>query len=121
MIDEPSTFEVSSGNVFADLGVPDPDTALAKSRLAQQIASIVAERGWTQARTAAVFEIDQPNVSRVLRGRVRGFSAERLINLLVRLDQDVEIRVHANPEPARPAHVVILPPGTPIVSEPRLP
>lgn len=82
-------YTVGSGNVFADLGHPDPDTALAKADIAGQIASIIAARGWNQRQAADVLGLDQPKVSMLLRGQLRDFSLERLMKLLTRLDQDV--------------------------------
>jgi predicted XRE-type DNA-binding protein len=87
------TYERSSGNVFADLDHPDPETALAKAKLARRIADVIEERGWTQTQAAAALGLDQPKVSALVRGRLRDFSLERLMRLLTRLDCDVEIRV----------------------------
>ena len=82
-----------SGNVFRDLGLPDPDGLLAKAELVRQIHVIIRERKLTQAAAAKLLGLKQPDVSNLVRGRVRGFSAERLIQLLNRLDRDVEIIV----------------------------
>jgi predicted XRE-type DNA-binding protein len=83
----------SSGNVFADLGLPDADEALAKADLARQIVRLIKRRNWTQAQAARAFGIDQPKVSALMRGRLTGFSTARLIRFLNDLDQDVEIAV----------------------------
>src|SRR5688572_24120263 len=88
-----------SGNVFADLGFADPDMELVRADLAIQIGRIIAEHGWTQAQAAAALGIDQPKVSKILRGRLGEFSPERLIQYLNRLDQDVRIVVAPNPSP----------------------
>ena len=61
-------FMVSSGNVFADLGLPDAGTRLAKAELARSITAIIQERGLTQREAARVLEIDQPKVSAITRG-----------------------------------------------------
>ena len=60
----------SSGNVFADLGLADPEEALAKAELARQIGALLAERGLTQAQAAALLGVDQPKVSALVRGRL---------------------------------------------------
>src|SRR5207302_5672052 len=86
-------FEASSGNVFADLGVPDADEALAKAELARRIAAVLAQRKLTQARAAALLGIDQPKVSALIRGKLDGFSTDRLFRFLNALGQDVEIVV----------------------------
>lgn len=86
-----TTVEVGSGNVFADLGLPDAEEMLVKSTLVVRIDRIVRERGLTQARTARLLGIEQPDVSNLLRGRMRGFSVDRLLRFLAALDQDVQI------------------------------
>lgn len=79
----------SSGNVFADIGVPEPEEALAKAQLASRIREIVRDSRLTQVAAAAVMGIDQPKVSALLGGRLTNFSSERLMRLLTSLGQDV--------------------------------
>lgn len=85
--------EASSGNVFADVELPDADTALAKVELAGRICAILAARKLTQTQAAAVLGIDQPKVSALIRGRLDGFSTDRLFRFLNVLGQEVEIVV----------------------------
>lgn len=85
--------EASSGNVFADLEVPDADETLAKAELAQRICALLAERKLTQARAAALLGVDQPKISALIRGKLDGFSTDRLFRFLNALGQDVEIVV----------------------------
>src|SRR5580700_3747990 len=80
----------SSGNVFADIGVPEAEEELAKAQLASRIREIVRGSRLTQVAAAAVMGIDQPKVSALLSGRLTNFSSERLMRLLTRLGQDVE-------------------------------
>jgi predicted XRE-type DNA-binding protein len=87
--------EASSGNVFADLEMPDADATLAKAKLAQRIGAILAARKLTQAQAAAVLGIDQPKVSALIRGKLDGFSTDRLFRFLNSLGQDVEIVIRA--------------------------
>jgi predicted XRE-type DNA-binding protein len=87
----------SSGNVFADIGVADPEEALAKAQLASRIREVVRRSRLTQVAAAAVMGIDQPRVSALLNGRLTNFSSERLMRLLTRLGQDVEIVVRTKP------------------------
>ena len=61
--------EEGSGNVFADLGLPNPEERLTKADLAMQIADGIRSRRLTQAKAAALFGIDQPKISRLLGGR----------------------------------------------------
>jgi predicted XRE-type DNA-binding protein len=83
--------KVSSGNVFADLGLPGSGELIAKAALAQQIASIATHRHLTQAETARVLGTTQPKVSDLFAGKLAGFSMERLIRFLNALDRDVQI------------------------------
>ncbi|MCX6593772.1 MAG: helix-turn-helix transcriptional regulator [Acidobacteria bacterium] len=85
--------EPSSGNVFADLGVPDAGEHLIKASLVAKIGRIVQERQLTQAVAAQLMGIDQPKVSAMLAGQFRGYSVERLMRFLVALGQDVDIVV----------------------------
>lgn len=71
-----------SGNVFADLGLPDDEEMQAKAELARHILSIIAKRHLAQAKAAEILGIDQPKVSALMRGRLRGFSLERLFHFL---------------------------------------
>jgi predicted XRE-type DNA-binding protein len=83
----------SSGNVFADLGIANPDEMLAKADLAIRIAEILRRRRLTQTQAAVVLGVDQPKVSALIRGRLSGFSIERLLRFLLRLGADVSITV----------------------------
>src|SRR2546421_3812572 len=74
--------ERSSGNVFADLGFQDAEERLLKAKLATKIAQLIEKKGWTQAQTAERTALDQPKVSRLLRGQLAGFSADRLLAIL---------------------------------------
>jgi predicted XRE-type DNA-binding protein len=77
--------EISSGNVFADLGFEDSEERLLKAKLASKIAQLIEEKGWTQAQTAARSALAQPKVSHLLRGQLSGFSPDRLFAVLNRL------------------------------------
>jgi predicted XRE-type DNA-binding protein len=88
--------EASSGNVFADLGIPNPDLALAKAELVQRIRSIIAQRKLTQSGAAAILGLDQPKVSALVRGRVEGYSLDRLFRFLNALGQRIEINVSSS-------------------------
>lgn len=86
-----------SNNVFADLGLPDAEEMLAKSELASQIIAIIGRKHMTQARAAEILGIDQPKVSALVRGKLSGFSLERIIHFLNLLGRDVQIVVKAKP------------------------
>lgn len=83
-----------SGNVYADLGLANPELRAAKSRLAMEIGRIVKSEGLTQVQAAQRLGIDQPNMSRLVRGQLAGFSTERLIGFLNALGRGIDIRIH---------------------------
>ena len=83
----------SSGNIFADLGIENPEEYMAKAELAAEILRIVRRRRLTQAEAAKLLGIRQPKVSELLRGRLDGFSIERLLRFITRLGYDVQIRL----------------------------
>jgi predicted XRE-type DNA-binding protein len=87
--------EASSGNVFADLGLPDADELLIKAQLAVSIAELIEQKGWNQTETARRIGVDQPKVSNLLRGRLSGFSSDRLFAILNKLGHSVEVRISA--------------------------
>jgi len=87
------THEISGGNVFEDIGLPNPQEHLVKAQLVMKIDLLMQERGLKQAAAAALFGVRQPDVSKMLRGDFRQFSVERLMRFLVALGQDVEIVV----------------------------
>jgi predicted XRE-type DNA-binding protein len=99
----PKTSEMGSGNVFADLGLPNPEDRLAKAELARRISLIIAERRLTQVEAALLLGIDQPKISALVRGRLGGFSLERLMRFLNILGRDVEIVVKPRPKGRRRA------------------
>jgi predicted XRE-type DNA-binding protein len=83
----------SGGNVFADLGVRNPEDHLLKAEFVREIALTMKEQGLTQAAAARVLRVTQPDVSKMLRGHFRQFSIERLMRFLVLLGRDVQITV----------------------------
>jgi predicted XRE-type DNA-binding protein len=100
-------FERGSGNVFADIGIPEPEEALAKARLADVIAVALEDRGLTQVEAGQFLGIDQGTVSRLVNGRLDGFSQERLIRYLNALGLDVEIVVRGPRASGRPGSLTV--------------
>lgn len=92
--DKHEDFVESCGNVFADLGLPNADELLVKADLMHAITQEIERRNLTQQQAAALIGITQPEVSRIARGRMDAFSQERLIDILRRLEVDVEINFH---------------------------
>lgn len=98
--------EVSSGNVFADLGFDNPEEELAKAKLSYQISTIIDDKRLTQKQAGKVLGITQSEVSNLVRGQVERFTLDRLIKYLNALDMDVEIITRVKPE-NRPATVMV--------------
>ena len=89
-----------SGNVFRDLGFPNPEREQVKARLTLQIYRLIKDRGLTQAAAGEILGIRQPHVSGLMRGQSGNFSVERLMDFPTALGQDVEITVR----PTRRGH-----------------
>jgi predicted XRE-type DNA-binding protein len=93
-------FEESSGNVFADLGLPHPEQELLKANLTLQIHRLIKAHELTQVQAGEILGVKQPHVSALMRNRSGNFSVGRLIEFLTALGQDVEISV----KPTRKRH-----------------
>ena len=90
--------EKGSGNVYADLGVPNADGMMRKAELASKISEVIREKGWTQTEAARLLGMTQPKLSQMLRGQFRGISETRMLDCLVRLGHNVRIVI----APGRP-------------------
>ncbi|MGA8366958.1 MAG: helix-turn-helix domain-containing protein [Candidatus Acidiferrales bacterium] len=88
------------GNVFADLGLPNPEQELLKAQLTLQIYTILKDSGMTQVEIAKILGVQQPQVSLLMRNRAGNFSVGRLMEFLTALRQDVQITVR----PTRKEH-----------------
>ena len=86
-----ATIEKGSGNIFADLGLPDAQTHFLKAQIVSEIYRLTNERKLTQAEAGKLMGISQPEVSRMFKGNFREYSVERLIAFLTTFDRDVEI------------------------------
>ncbi len=82
-------FFIGSGNVFKDLNHPNPEEALAKAELAQQIYEAMKEKKLTQVKAAKLMGIDQPKVSDIIREKLSRYSIDRLMRFLRVLGRDV--------------------------------
>lgn len=100
--------KASSGNVFADLGVTQPDVALAKAELARQIERIILARGLKQVEVAEILGVDQGKVSALVRGRLSGFSTDRLFRFLTSLGRHIEIVVREQRRSDKRGHVSVI-------------
>lgn len=83
--------KTSSGNVFADLGFPNPDEMLVKAELARQISHAINARNITQSEVADLLGINQPKVSALMRGKLTEFSVEIMFRFLNAIGRDVAI------------------------------
>lgn len=86
-----------SGNIFADLNIPNAEEELEKAQLGSAIRSIVQANGWTQAEAAQQMGTSQPKVSQIIGGKLSGFTADRLLKYVRALECDVEIRITRKP------------------------
>jgi len=101
-------YAVSSGNVFKDLGVSAPEEAQAKAELTAKIAEIIKTAGLTQAAAARILGVDQPKVSALLRGRLSGFSTDRLLQFVIALGRDVQIVIRARSKAKGRGHLQVV-------------
>jgi predicted XRE-type DNA-binding protein len=85
--------ESSSGNVFADLGLPDSDKLKIKSGLVIEITQAIRKLNLTQQDAAKRMGITQPKVSDMMRGDFSNLSERKLMDCLNRLGYDIEIKV----------------------------
>ncbi len=85
--------EDGTGNVFADLGLANPEREQLRAHLTLQIYRLIKKRGLTQTEAGDILGIKQPHVSALMRNRAGNFSVERLMDFLTALGQDVEITV----------------------------
>jgi predicted XRE-type DNA-binding protein len=92
-----TTVTLGSANVFADLGITDPDLALAKVQLAERIALVIGQLRLTKAQAALRLGIDQTKLSAIVRGRVRSITIDQLL----RFDDVAEESIDASPAKSR--------------------
>lgn len=87
------TYKKGTGNIFADIGLRNPQQHLVKAQLVLKIDRLMKQRGLRQTDAAKLLDVKQPDISKMLRGDFRQFSVERLMRFLVALGQDVKIVV----------------------------
>jgi predicted XRE-type DNA-binding protein len=98
-------YEISSGNVFADIGIENSEEELTKAKLVWEIEQIITRKKLTQVEAAKVMGINQPKVSALIRRKLDGFSVERLIHFLNTLGQDIDIVVRQKPPSRKQAQI----------------
>jgi predicted XRE-type DNA-binding protein len=82
----------STGNVFADLNLPHSSEDLLKVEISRAIAATIRRRKLTQVQAAAMIGTDQAKISAILRGKLKDFSVDRLIQFLLSLGRDIDIK-----------------------------
>ena len=97
----------SSGNVFADLRLPNAEEKQTKARLAVAINQIIAGQDLSQVAAARRLKINQPKISALANYRLEGFSVERLMHFLTALDRDVEIVIRPKPRSRKGARILV--------------
>lgn len=100
--------EEGTGNVYADLGIPDADEMIIKAQLATKIGEIIKGRKWSQLQAAEVLGIPQSKLSKMLRGQFRGISEAKMLDCLTRLGRDVKIVVGPARRTASVGHVAVV-------------
>lgn len=83
----------SSGDVYADLGVELDDKDRLKLAIAHEISNVISRRKLTQTEVARIIGADQAKVSSLTRGRLKGFSLERLVAYLLCLGYDIDVHI----------------------------
>jgi predicted XRE-type DNA-binding protein len=102
------TVEEGSGNIFADIGLPNPEQVLAKADLAIRISEAIRARRLTQSQAARTLKLDERKIFRLSRGQLSDFSVEGLMHLLTLLGRDIEIRVKTTPRSRRQGHLRVV-------------
>ena len=98
-----------SGNIFADLGLPNAEEHQLKAVLVVQLKHLIAERGLSQVATAKLVEMKQPDLSKLLRGQLKLVSVEKLMRMLTAFDHDVEITVKPHRKRGRAGRITFIP------------
>ncbi len=97
----------SSGNVFADLGLAYAQEKQTKVRLAVAINQIIGSQQLSQAVAARRLRVNQPKISALLNYQLQGFSVERLMNFLTRLDRDVNIVIRRKQRSEKAGRILV--------------
>jgi predicted XRE-type DNA-binding protein len=94
-----------SGNVFADLGLPNPEERLLKASIVRELHRLIKQRGLTQVKAAKLIGIHQPDMSLLLRGDFDDYSVGRLMKMLTVFEQDIEIVMKPNRKAGKPGRI----------------
>jgi len=101
--------EAGSGNIFADLGLPDAEEMLLKSTIVIELKRLIKHRKLTQTAAAKLVGVSQADLSKILRGHFRGYSEARLMRMLTAFDQDVEITTRPHRRAGEAGRIIFTP------------
>jgi len=101
--------ETGSGNIFADLGLPDAEAHFLKAQIVSELYRLTHERKLTQAQAGERMSISQPEVSRLFKGNFREYSVDRLMGFLTAFDRDIEIVVRPHKKAGKGGHITFRP------------
>jgi predicted XRE-type DNA-binding protein len=101
--------EVGSGNIFADLGLPNAEEHQLKAAMVVQLDRLIKARKLPQIAAAKLLRIKQPDLSNILRGHYQGFSVERLMRMLTAFDQDIEITLRPHGKAGEVGRIIFSP------------
>lgn len=101
--------ERGSGNIFADLGLPDAEIHFLKAQIVSEIYRLTNQRKLTQAAAGKRMGISQPEVSRMFKGHFREYSVDRLMEFLTAFDRDVEIVVKPHKRTGKAGKITFVP------------
>ena len=99
----------SSGNIFADLGLPNAEEHQLKAALVVQLKRLIAQRELTQTDAAKLVSMKQPDLSKLLRGHFMLVSVEKLMRMLTAFDQDIEITVKPHRKRGETGRITFIP------------
>ena len=98
-----------SGNIYADMGHPNPEEAIAKAELAMLITATIKKKKLTQKKAAAVIGVDQPKISDIMRGKLSSFTLDRLFRFLKALGVGIDIVPNESSTKDSKPHLKVLP------------
>ena len=101
--------DIGSGNIFADLGLPNAEEHQLKAALVVQLGRLIKDRKLSQIGAAKLLGIKQPDLSKILRGHYRGYSVARLMRMLTAFDQDVEITTRPHRKSGEAGQIIFNP------------
>jgi len=101
--------EIGSGNIFADLGLPNAEEHQLNAALVVQLGRLIKERELSQVDAAKLLGVRQPDLSNILRGHYRGYSLARLMRMLTAFDQDVEITTRPHRKVGETGRIIFCP------------